>query len=491
MNHSDHTPYTKGAKLSTRHYSYDNYLCTKFSADDDDTARIMTVPKEDAEQSNSTPTQSTLLYHDKRLATTKIPHHSHDNMISIDRDTDTDDAHILYPYIEVKKKSVVVQTHTELEATTPDTPVLEIDDVTNDAPVPHPYDSSYEKKPSVVQTHKRFSIVLPRRTPLHRHDEESEHERRQPDTTPVPAGDEPAFFNVEATLVPESPIYNAVIVTEDTNSQTDETQNQECKMPKRWQLGLGALVILILCIMSAIIGALSQKKDDNDNVPDTQAGQYLELETTSATPTPSSPPEAETTVLPASPTVSATISTLPPLQTATTTRSTSTSLEDIEGALLQLGINYAISSRCNLTAVDIMNENGNTVKRGLIAATESVVINILNTTFPGTRIKNGSERILLRGSTGRRSLVFYSRANPVTITYINDVLDQSICQLETNCMQVRSTIYLTFESGDNATEVESSIRSGIDLSFKDRSFFQVSALLDLFLTCICLTFWPF
>ena len=66
-------------------------------------------------------------------------------MISIDRDTDTDDAHILYPYIEVKKKSVVVQTHTELEATTPDTPVLEIDDVTNDAPVPHPYDSSYGK----------------------------------------------------------------------------------------------------------------------------------------------------------------------------------------------------------------------------------------------------------------------------------------------------------------------------------------------------------
>ena len=84
--------------------------------------------------------------------------------------------------------------------------------------------------------------------------------------------------------------------------------------------------------------------------------------------------------------------------------SNSTSMEDIEGALLQLGINYAISSRCNLTAVDIMNENGNTVKRGLIAATESVVINILNTTFPRTRLENGSERILLRGSTGRRSL---------------------------------------------------------------------------------------
>ena len=143
-----------------------------------------------------------------------------------------------------------------------------------------------------------------------------------------------------------------------------------------------------------------------------------------------------------------------------------------------------------MTAVDIMNENGNTVKHGLIAATESVVINILNTTFPRIRMKN--ERVLLRGSPCRRSLVFYSQANPVTITYINDVLDQSLCQLGTTCMSVRSTIYLTFESGDNATEVESSIRSGIDLSFKDRSFFQVCMYVHwLYFQVHFLTFWPF
>lgn len=252
MNNSDHTPRTKGAKLSTRHYSYDNYLSTKFSANDNDTAQIMTVPEEDAKQShllrcphysgqsNSTPImQSTLLYHDKRLTSTKIPHHSHDNMISIDGDADTNDAHIiLYPhehFNESKKKSVVVQTHTELEVTSPDTQVLEIDETS--APVPHPYghlSESIRKKPSAARIHERFSNVLPRRrTPLYRHDEESQHERRPETTTgssdQITTDNEPAFFNVEATLVPESPIYNAVIVTEDTNSQTDEAQHQECK----------------------------------------------------------------------------------------------------------------------------------------------------------------------------------------------------------------------------------------------------------------------
>lgn len=52
-------------------------------------------------------------------------------------------------------------------------------------------------------------------------------------------------------------------------------------------------------------------------------------------------------------------------------------------SLLEVDVTYGISSNCGMTAVDVMNGNyGITIREGLETATEAVVIEILNGTYP-------------------------------------------------------------------------------------------------------------
>jgi hypothetical protein len=56
-------------------------------------------------------------------------------------------------------------------------------------------------------------------------------------------------------------------------------------------------------------------------------------------------------------------------------------------------LQYGISSNCGVTASDVLNANDNTIMEGLIAATEVLVVDILNTTFPRDALRTNSHKI--------------------------------------------------------------------------------------------------
>jgi hypothetical protein len=93
--------------------------------------------------------------------------------------------------------------------------------------------------------------------------------------------------------------------------------------------------------------------------------------------TPSNPPiEGATTPSPSMPSEE-TLSPTSPGSIATTSAPSSTK-DNLHPVFLQ----YGISSNCGVTADDVLNANENTIMEGLVAATEILVVDILNTTFP-------------------------------------------------------------------------------------------------------------
>lgn len=232
---------------------------------------------------------------------------------------------------------------------------------------------------------------------------------------------------------------------------------------------------------------------------------------------------------------------------------------------LSINIEYGISSDCGMTAEDVMNDNyGITIKDGLITATEVVLVDILNITYPreaqsmtdapsptmppaadsesnpflppagddldsmsmpettvesdpfmppnaedestntkslktlnNVRIRVDGEKLGLQDEDdpssrrrglvliyetysqqmklekGLRSLVYYTNLNPITITDVEDVVDDN-CPDGVVCMKVKSTIFVTLEEGDVATEVKAVIQDGFQKSLEDESFFSVS-----------------
>lgn len=58
----------------------------------------------------------------------------------------------------------------------------------------------------------------------------------------------------------------------------------------------------------------------------------------------------------------------------------------LEG-LVCVNFQYGLTNDANLTAADIFNGNGNTLKIGLVIATETTVVDILNTSFPMSATK--------------------------------------------------------------------------------------------------------
>ena len=130
-----------------------------------------------------------------------------------------------------------------------------------------------------------------------------------------------------------------------------------------------------------------------------------------------------------------------------------------------------------------MNEDGNTLKSGLIAATTTVTIDTLNATFPR---EEGEERQRnMRGVQGQgdydRDLVyidavptptnhrvFYSDEHPVVIERILDI--EQGCDPGTNCLLIISTVTVLLEPFDDENAVKKAITDGISKSFRDESF---------------------
>jgi len=106
--------------------------------------------------------------------------------------------------------------------------------------------------------------------------------------------------------------------------------------------------------------------------------------------TPSPIPDG-TTMSPTSVSPTSTSPTSSPISTATSSPTMSPSLKPSTSSptnspissIISVGIQYGISSNCGMTAFDVMNGSyGITIKEGLIDATEVVVVDILNTTYP-------------------------------------------------------------------------------------------------------------
>lgn len=230
------------------------------------------------------------------------------------------------------------------------------------------------------------------------------------------------------------------------------------------------------------------------------------LPTMGSIPSTPMPMETISTASPSSPPAIVPIPTLPPVTPTTSEPPVSLGLYPVE-------IQYGISSDCGITAYDVVNGIGNTITYGLITATEVVVIDILNTTFPRVegegggamrailphkifrsgllqkkarnsnkrkdrkrKNKDGSTRQLYTLSNAHeeanneRKLVYYSEENPIVISDVEDVSVQA-CPQGMNCMSVFSTVYVVLEEGDDPNAVESAIRDGVEESFTDGSFF--------------------
>jgi len=148
---------------------------------------------------------------------------------------------------------------------------------------------------------------------------------------------------------------------------------------------------------------------------------------------------------------------------------------------LLVTINYDIENQCGLDADKVMNEDGNTLKSGLIAATTTVAIDTLNTTFP----REGEERQRnMRGVVqdnydrelvyidavppDPRKRVYYTDEHPVIIERILDI--ETGCEPGSNCLLIISTVTVLLEPFDDENAVKKAITDGISQSFRNGSF---------------------
>jgi hypothetical protein len=143
---------------------------------------------------------------------------------------------------------------------------------------------------------------------------------------------------------------------------------------------------------------------------------------------------------------------------------------------LQVIINYDIQNQCGLDAEKVTNEDGNTLKTGLIAATTTVIIDTLNATFSREgqrnmrRVKGNDDRDLVYVEVLPHPVnrVYYTDGYPVVIDRILDM--EKGCDEGTNCLLIISTVTAVMEPGDDEEAVKKAITDGISQSFKDGSF---------------------
>lgn len=161
---------------------------------------------------------------------------------------------------------------------------------------------------------------------------------------------------------------------------------------------------------------------------------------------------------------------------ATPSPTTATTLQQ-----LLVTINYDIENQCGLDADKVMNEDGNTLKSGLIAATTTVAIDTLNATFPreGEERQRNMRGVLLQDNYDRELVyidavpdptkrVYYTDEHPVIIERILDI--ETGCDAGTNCLLIISTVTVLLEPFDDENAVKKAITDGISQSFRNGSF---------------------
>lgn len=136
-----------------------------------------------------------------------------------------------------------------------------------------------------------------------------------------------------------------------------------------------------------------------------------------------------------------------------------------------------------------MNEVNNTLKIGLITATTTVTIGILNETYvrPESNESAGRKAAMVRrqqrglahirspaethitAGPQHRNLAYYTTEYPVNINRVLDIY--SGCPIGQKCVLVISSIPVVLESGDDPDEVKGVIAGGMQSSVNDGSFF--------------------
>ena len=163
-------------------------------------------------------------------------------------------------------------------------------------------------------------------------------------------------------------------------------------------------------------------------------------------------------------------------------------------ALICVTFQYGVSNNNGFSAEDLFNENGNTFKTGLLVATETVLINVLNATSTGSRQLRGVEEDHPSGhirpvmqemsqrraasmdrissysnSMGRRrKLVFYSDEWPVTIDAI--IPNPFSCPTNSDCAVVSSTVCVLLEEGENEVSIREFVLDGIETAIESGAF---------------------
>ena len=155
---------------------------------------------------------------------------------------------------------------------------------------------------------------------------------------------------------------------------------------------------------------------------------------------------------------------------------------------LEVSITYDLSNDCGLDAEAIMSGTDNTLVEGLIEATTTITVDVLNTTFPRVAaVEDGGDEPIRERKVKRklvhlenrsatsgeqhhgRNLVYYTDQYPVTIDRILDI--ETGCAPGANCLLVISSITVILEDGDDPDAVNGAIVSGLQDSFEDGTFF--------------------
>ena len=168
-------------------------------------------------------------------------------------------------------------------------------------------------------------------------------------------------------------------------------------------------------------------------------------------------------------------------------------------ALVCVTFQYGVSNNNGFSADDLFNEIGNTFKTGLLIATETVLVDVLNSTLARddeSRLLRGSaleqpkrhiqlvatdpspqrrrtvysdELSQLSNSLGRRRrLVFYTKDFPVTIDAI--IPNPFSCPENTDCAVVSSTVCVLLEDGEDATDIREGVLGGMETAIESGAF---------------------
>lgn len=141
--------------------------------------------------------------------------------------------------------------------------------------------------------------------------------------------------------------------------------------------------------------------------------------------------------------------------------------ENNDDPSLAVQITYDISNDCGWDSEAVMNEIGNTLKAGLIHATNKTAQSILGESR-NDHYSLRKENIFVQNDDKSSEMIQIPASTPVTIDRIVDIEDS--CSVGNNCLLIISTIFIAMWEGDRE-RITDAIVKGISRSFDDGTFF--------------------